>query len=288
MAGNYSTVVNYYRVNAANTAIASSASGEGSPTEEILAPIVGGLYNTSGSGGTTIIGQTGSGSTFNSLSVNQYLYYVDAGGNYILLGQIAEIVSATEIELYENAIGSTPAAGSILAGSFSLITNVEPLFVRVQTEKGGNATNGKVNMPNFAVWRDGGNVNSSTNNRQVIEMTRVSNVGAPVSIASSTQDIPFTIQTMNQFTPASPGATGPRFFPTINDFPTFVWIRITPTASATLASKTMYRLTTQESILAFNTGVNTTLQALQDNGYNVTAGTTTTTGGGGNSSSGNL
>jgi hypothetical protein len=279
MSANYSTVVNYYRVNATNTAIATSASGEGSPTEEILAPIVGGLYNTSGSGGTTIIGQTGSGSSFNSLSVNQYLYYVDTSGNYVLLGQIADIVSATELELYENAIGSTPPAASILAGSFSLITNVEPLFVRISTEKGGNATNGRVNMPNFSVWRDGGNPNTSTNNRQVIEMTRVSNVGAPVSIAPSTQDIPFTIQTMNQFTPSSPGTLGPRFFPTINDFPTFVWIKITPTASATLASKTMYRLTTQESVLAFNTGVNTTIAALQDNGYNVSAGTTTTTSG---------
>jgi hypothetical protein len=283
MAGNYTTVVNYYRVNATNTAIASSPSGEGSPSEEILAPVVGGTYSTSGSTGAIITGLTGS--NFNALSVNQYLYYIDTSGNYVLLGQIAEINTITELELYENALGSPPLASSILAGSFSLITNVEPLFVRIQTEKGGNATNGRVNMPNFTAWRTQGNITTATNNIQVIEMARVSNVGAPVSIAPSTQDIPFTIQTMNQFTPSSPGSQGPRFFPTTNDFPTFVWIRITPTASATLASKTMYRLTTQESILAFNTGINTTIQSLQDNGYNVIAGTTT--GGGGTTGSTN-
>ena len=284
MAGNYSTVVNYYRINSTNTAIATSSSGEGRPTEEILDPVVEGTYSTAGSSGSLITGEAGS--NFNLLSVNQYLYYIDTSGNYVLLGQIASIPTSDTLNLYENAIGSTPPASSTLAGSFSLITNVEPLFVRIQTEKGGTAGNGKVNLPDISLWRTQGNPNTATNNIQVIEMVRVSNVGTPVSIAAATQNIPFTIQTMNQFTQSSRGSLGPRYFPTINDFPTFVWIRITPAESSSLASKTMYRLTTQESIAPFNTGINTTIQALQSAGYNLIGDTSTTVTGGSGSTTG--
>lgn len=276
---NYSTVIQYYRVNANNTALATSNSGAGNPTEEILAPVSGGTYASNS--GVTITGQAGS--DFSAFAVNQYLYYTDGNGNYNLMGQIASIDPGfLDLDLYAAPIGTLPTAGDTLSASYALITNVEPIYMRIATEIGGTAGTGKMNLPNFSAWRSSSNVTSGTNNIAVTKLERVSNVGAPVSIAASTQNIPFTIQTMNQFTPVT--ASGGTYFPSTASFPSYVWIKITPSLSTTnnsLSSKTMYRLTTQEYILALNTGVNTTLAALQAAGYNITGSVSGGTGTGG-------
>jgi len=276
-ASNYSTTIQYYRVNANNTAIATSNAGTGQPTEEILAPVVGGTYSTT-STGVTITG--GAGSTFTALSVNQYLYYTDISGNYILMGQIASIdPGGLDLDLYAAPIGTAPTAGATLSGSFALITNTEPIYMRIATE----VVNNTVNIPNFTTWRTTSNVTTGTNDIQVTQLLRVSNVGTPVSIAGTTENIPFTIQTMNQFTLASGASTAVRYFPTTASFPSYIWIKITPAiTNNSLSSKTMYRLTTQESILALGCSVNTPLATLQGAGYNISsANTAQETGGAG-------
>jgi len=268
-ASNYNTVIQYYRVNANNTAIATSNSGDGQTTEEILAPVVGGTYSTT-STGVTITGEAGS--DFTALSVNQYLYYTDNSGNYILMGQIASIdPGGLDLDLYAAPIGTTPAAGATLSGSFALITNTEPIYMRIATE----VVNNTVNIPNFTTWRTSSNVTTGTNAIQVTQLLRVSNVGTPVSIAGTTENIPFTIQTMNQFTVATLTSTVVRYFPTTASFPAYIWIKITPAiTNNSLSSKTMYRLTTQENILALNCSVNTPLATLQGAGYNISGSTT--------------
>lgn len=264
-ASNYNTEIRYYRVNATNTAIATSNSGDGQTTEEILAPVFGGTYDTT-STGVTITGENGS--DFTALSVNQYLYYTDNFGNYILMGQIAAIGGATSITLYAAPIGTTPAAGATLSGSFALITNTEPIYMRIATE----VVNNTVNIPDFTTWRTSSNVTTGTNAIQVTQLLRVSNVGTPVSIAGTTENIPFTIQTMNQFTVATLTSTVVRYFPTTASFPAYIWIKITPAiTNNSLSSKTMYRLTTQENILALNCSVNTPLATLQGAGYNISS-----------------
>jgi hypothetical protein len=273
---NYSTVIQYYRVNATNTAIATSNAGTGQPTEEILAPVVGGTYASAS--GVTITGQAGS--DFSALAVNQYLYYTDISGNYNLMGQIASIdIGGLDLDLYAAPIGTTPTAGATLSGSFALITNTEPVYMRIATE----VVNNTVNIPNFTTWRTSSNVTTGTNNIAVTQLLRVSNVGTPVSIAGATENIPFTIQTMNQFTLASGASTAVRYFPTTASFPAYIWIKITPAiTNNSLASKTMYRLTTQEFILALNCLVNTPLATLQDAGYNISSAISAQeTGGGG-------
>ena len=275
-ASNYNTVIQYYRVNATNTAIATSNSGDGQTTEEILAPVVGGTYASAS--GVTITGQAGS--DFTALSVNQYLYYTDISGNYNLMGQIASIDQPNlQLDLYAAPIGTTPTAGDTLSGSFALITNTEPIYMRIATE----VVNNTVNIPNFSTWRTSSNVTTGTNNIAVTQLLRVSNVGTPVSIAGVTEDIPFTIQTMNQFTVASGSSTAVTYFPNTGSFPSYIWIKITPAiTNNSLSSKTMYRLTTQEYILALSCAVNTTLAALQTAGYNISSantGQTTGTGG---------
>jgi hypothetical protein len=262
---NYNTVIQYYRVNANNTAIATSNSGNGQTTEEILAPVVGGTYASAS--GVTITGQAGS--DFSALAVNQYLYYTDNSGNYNLMGQIASIDQPNlQLDLYAAPIGTAPAAGATLSGSFALITNTEPIYMRIATE----VVNNTVNIPDFTTWRSSSNVTTGENNIQVTQLLRVSNVGTPISIAAPAENIPFTIQTMNQFTVASGASTAVRYFPTTTDFPAFIWIKITPAiTNNSLSSKTMYRLTTQENILALNCDRNTTLGKLQGAGYNISS-----------------
>lgn len=271
---NYNTVIQYYRVNATNTAIATSNAGTGQPTEEILAPVSGGTYASTA--GVTVTGQAGS--DFTAFAVNQYLYYTDNSGNYILMGQIASIdPGGLDLDLYAAPIGTLPTAGFTLSASFALITNTEPIYMRIATE----VVNNTVNMPDFSVWRTSSNVTTGTNAIAVTQLVRVSNVGTPVSIAGTTENIPFTIQTMNQFTLASGASAAVRYFPTTASFPSYIWIKITPAVTnSTLSSKTMYRLTTQENILALPCAVNTPIKTLQDAGYNISSAITAQEGGG--------
>lgn len=273
---NYTATINYYRVNANNTAIATTNAGTDpsiSPTEEIVAPAVGGTFASASS--TTITGQS-PGSDFTQLDVNQYLYYTDNSGNYVLMGQIAAIGSATSLTLYAAPL-LTPTAGATLSGAFALITNTEPLYMRISTVIGGTAGTGKMSMPDFSFWRTSSNVTTGTNNTAVTQLLRVSNVGTPVSIAGATENIPFTIQTMNQFTATTP--SGAFYFATTAIFPSFIWIKIVPTISAgnnNLASKTMYRLTTQETINCINFAPGVAVSVLQAAGYNISGGSGTT------------
>jgi hypothetical protein len=266
---NYNTTVQYFRVNANNTAIATSNSGNGQTTEEIIAPVVGGTF-VSNAGpvvtGAAIVG----GNDFTALSPGQYLYYTDNTGTYILVGQIETVDSATQITLFAAPL-VVPPVSSVLSGSFALITNTEPIYLRIATQ----LVNSTVNIPDFTTWRSTSNVTTGTNNPAVSSLQRVSNVGVPVSTASPVEEIPFTIQTMNQFTTSPATGTSVRYFPTTASFPSYIWIRITPAiTNNSLSSKTMYRLTTQESILALNCDVNTSLAKLQGAGYNISSGIT--------------
>ncbi len=154
---NYNTSIEYFRVNATNTNIATSNSGNGSATEPIVAPVTGGTYSTAA--GAVVTGEVGS--DFSVFAVNQYLYYTDASGNYNLMGQIESIDAANDqVTLYAAPIGTTPSLGSVLSASYALITNTEPIYMRIATE----VINGKVRMPDFSFWRTTSNPTTGTNN----------------------------------------------------------------------------------------------------------------------------
>jgi hypothetical protein len=61
------------------------------------------------------------------------------------------------------------------------------------------------------------------------------------------------------------------YFRTDNDFPVFVWIRVTPSigASSTLSSQTLYRFNTNESQPNITVGLSVLQTTLSDAGYNV-------------------
>lgn len=271
----YPTSVNYYRVNANNNVVATSNSGaDGTPTEEITMPVSGGGY-ASGYGITTITGQTLPASTFQNFSPGQYLYFTDSTtGNYVLLGQIDTIDSASSpqtITLTSLVTAtSVPIAGDVLSASFALITNNEPFFIRLATET-INAT--QKNIPDFATWRVNANPNS-TNTTTYSRLEQVSAQGTPL-VPQSAVNIPFRFVTMNIFTQ---GATSSVRWNNSESLPSYIWIKVTPQLSATnsqLASKTMYRFTTEESIPALIVGVGTANTVLSAAGYsNVDSATT--------------
>lgn len=270
MPTNYNSTVQYFRVNATNTAFATSNSGAGAATEEITAPVAGGTYS---SGTQTITNQTAG--AFSAFSVNQYLYYKDSSTDaYVLMGQIQSIGSpATTLVLTATTL-ETPSVGDSLVASYFLITNTESIYLRISTEVGGNAGVNRVNIPDFSYWRTSANVTTGLNNPSITKLERISNVGTPVSEASPVENIPFTIQTMNAFT-AGTGVNANNYFPSTTFFPSYVWIKITPaTTNNNLSSKTMYRFTTEESIPQLNLGINTPLATLQTAGYNITQSTT--------------
>jgi len=280
---NYNSTVQYFRVNANNTAIATTNNGVGSnaPSEEITAPVLGGTY-VSGGSTANIVGAASGTQDFNDLALNQYLYYIDGTtGAYVLMGQIQAIGGATALTLYANSL-AVPTASASLVGSYFLITNTESIYFRIATEIGGNAGVNRVNLPDFSFWRTSSNVTTGVNNPGITKLEQISNVGVPVSTATSVQNIDFTIQTMNVFTAGS-GANSSNYFPSTAAFPTYIWIKITPaTTNNNLASKTMYRLTTEESFPALNIGINTPLATLQTAGYNITQTSTQSNQTGGN------
>lgn len=276
---NYNSTVQYFRVNATNTAIATSNNGLGltAPIDEITAPVLGGTY-VSGASTAIITGAASGDQDFNDFSIDQYLYYINsATGAYVLMGQIQTINSATQVTLYATslAVPSASPADSLVA-SYFLITNTESIYLRIATEIGGNAGANRVNIPDFSFWRTSSDVTTGINNPSITKLEQISNVGFPVSTAASVQNIDFTIQTMNVFT-AGTGFNSNNYFPNATLFPTYIWIKITPaTTNNNLASKTMYRLTTEESLPALNIGINTPLATLQTGGYNITQTTSGT------------
>jgi hypothetical protein len=270
------TDIKYYRVNANNTAIAQSPIGNSaSPTEEIAAPLqsLGQFSNL------TDLTVTGDGdSTFLTFSKGQYLYYIDNTGNYLLVGQIDTIASNTSLTITATAVNE-PTTNSILAAAYALITNNESIYVRIPTITAG--TN-QLNMPNFGNggWRLG----SGLNNTSVSEIQQVSTAGTPLSQQSPVINIPFTFITMNIFNTAGQSGGITTYFATSNDFPVYVWIKVTPSigASTRLSSQTLYRFNTNESQPSITVGLRALQTQLSAAGYNVgvdTIGTSPETGG---------
>jgi hypothetical protein len=270
---NYNTSVNYYRINANNTSLATSNLGgtANQPTEEIAPPVPGCTYS-SGAGAGPIIGVaiTTPASDFNSFAVGQYLYYIDGvTGAYVLMGQIETINSATSVTLSGTSTGS-PTAGETLVASKFLVSTVERFYIRVATEIEGSAGTNRANLPLLTQWRAENNLNS-VNNQNITKLTRISTVGLPLTAAPTEENIPFTISSQNQFTTGNT-RNAATYWANVSDFPNYIWLlaQVVQGQNANaLASKTMFRFSTEETVTALNVGLETTLQQLQAAGYNV-------------------
>jgi hypothetical protein len=275
MATFVSPSVKYYRINANNTTLAQSFDGTnngGSPTEEITAPLFGGTLATYTPGTpSTITGNVGA--QFSTLfQANQYLYFLD-NGVYKLIGQIAATPpSATSLTITSTAVNVPPTNASLYA-AFALITGNESIYMRIETVGPPTAPPNTRWIPNLGLgfWRVQQNI-TGVNNTAQSQLQRVSDVGTPLSNAQTgAENIPFTFVSMNLFRIASQqgGFAGTTYFPTTNDFPLFIWIRVTPQIGSTtaLSGQTLYRFTTQESMEALPVIQGTTAGTLSGAGY---------------------
>lgn len=254
-------------MNATNTAIATSSSGDGSTAEEILPPSAEGTFDNNA--GPIIYGSNGD---FTNWNEGMYLYYTESlTGQYVLMGPIATIDSGVQVTLGANPLSTE--ANAVLSASFSLITINESIYIRIGTSTSG-APNGSMNIPNFAspYWRTGAGL-SATNNANQASLTQFSTTGTPISVSPST-NVPFTFQTMNVFPQSSGSAeTATTFYwNSSTAFPKYIWIKITPKVSATsssLNSQTLYRLSVEETSEALVISANFPQQSLANAGYSL-------------------
>lgn len=269
---NYNTSVNYYRINANNTSLATSNSGgtANQPTEEIAPPVPGCTYSSTSGFEITGAAIALPASDFDSFATGQYLYYIDGvTGAYVLMGQIETIDSPTQVTLSAAPTGS-PTAGDTLVASKFLVSTVERFYIRVATEIEGTAGTNRANLPLLTQWRSNAAL-TSVNNQNITKLTRISSVGLPLTAAATEENIPFTLSSQNQFTAG--GTRGEAtYWANVSDLPNYIWLLATITVSQNanaLASKTMFRFSTEETVTALNVGLETTLQQLQAAGYNV-------------------
>jgi hypothetical protein len=260
--------IKYYRVNAVNTVLATSNSGDGNPTEEITAPSAGGTFASYNSGTKTVTGQAGS--TFNSFAVDQYLYYTNPStGEYVLVGQIFSIaIGGLSLVLTATPVNA-PGVGNVLSAAYSLITTNESIYMRIATGAFGSPPNQR-EIPDFGInnWRLNDNLVGINNSSQTA-LERISIVGTPLSNGGAT-NVPFTFETMNLFEVATTGSfQGTTYFSSTSSLPSYIWIMVIPDGTNTaLSSQTLYRFTTQENTASIPIGVQTTVTTLRNAGYN--------------------
>jgi hypothetical protein len=269
---NYLAEITYARVNANNTALASSNDGNGNGaaiTEVIAAPTHSTLTVSGTPSGTTVVASATVAGIFEA---GQYLFYWDASANPILIGQIASISTST-ITLVGTILGTGgDMTNRELGVSYSLVTGNEQFYIRVKTSK-TSTTTGFILMPNFQTWR----VNPTQREQSTIRTTqskieRYSQIGTPVSFASPIVGVNFRIQTVNNFLSSNNGLT---FFANWSQFPQYIWLLATiipsDATSSALLQSTMYRFTTNEFMdLAITVTANTANATLRDAGYSVT------------------
>lgn len=239
---NYTASITYWKINQGNTAIAVSNSGAGTPTEQIAAPLT-----TPGTATSSVANISGVGTTFVSSGFvpGMYLYYVDNTGLYVLVGQIQTVTSNTALVLTSGVL--TAFSAKAVVASYNLISINESFYIRISTE----AISGVgLKMPNLTAWRTSNN-NTSQNNTSQIALESYSDIGNPLSVASPTEQVPFTMQLMNVFTPGFGSGASTRFINTQSLTVNNVWLKATPATVLGLSSLTMYRLTAEESIPYF-------------------------------------
>ena len=268
---NYLAEITYARVNANNTALATSNDGKGngaSITEVIAAPTHSELTVSGTPSGTVVVA---SATVEGLFEAGQYLFYWDASANPILIGQI-ESISTSTINLVGTILGTGgDMTNRELGVSYSLITGNEQFYIRVKTSKTTTSA-GFILMPNFQTWR----VNPTQREQSTIRVNqskieRYSNIGTPVSIASPIVGVNFRITTVNTFLSTNNGLT---FFANWDQFPQYIWLLATivpsDATSSALLQSTMYRFTTNEFMdQVITVTANTANATLFGAGYNV-------------------
>jgi len=258
----------YARVNTNNTQIAISPDGYNNNqaiTDAIETPTLasGEFGSMTTVGSQTQVTGTNSPSFNTDFNISDYVYWIDASGTPILLGQVASFVSGFEASrmLLTGIASSTPVGNPRLAGSNYLITASESVYIRIPTSVVSDTA---MDIPNFSFWRQSNGNNIST----VSKLEQYSTIGSPLQIFTpAPQPVSFTIQVMNVFVPTTTG--GNTYWSSSLSFPQYIWAKLTPVSSSAsaLSSQTMYKWSTQELLEGITITANFPQASLVAAGY---------------------
>lgn len=259
----------YARVNANNTQIAISPDGYAnnqSITDAIESPTIaaGNFLSMTTVGNQTQVTGTNSPSFNTDFNIGDYVYWINASGAPILLGQVASFVSGFEASrmLLTGIASSTPNISQpLLGGSNYLITASESVYIRIPTVAVSETS---MDIPNFAVWRQSNGFNQPS----VSNLVQYSSIGNPLQIFTpEPQNVSFTIQVMNVFVPITTG--GNTYWSSSGAFPRYIWAKLIPVSgsSTALSSQTMYKWSTQELLENITITPNFPQSALVAAGY---------------------
>jgi hypothetical protein len=159
-----------------------------------------------------------------------------------------------------------------LGSSYSLITAAESFYIRINVGQIGSSGGSAIYLPNLSEWRvTPSQRESSIVKTSVSEILNYSNIGSPLTIAISPQNVQFKITSKNVFRSANNGQT---YFPTASELPQYIWLLATPIPSVGqstgFSAATMYKFSTNEFMdNAIIVTANTSKNLLYDAGYKI-------------------
>jgi hypothetical protein len=227
----------FYRINANNTAIAISATGTGTPTEEIAKFVVKTGTIAFSTGSATV---TGTSTTFNSdsdFAAGKTLVYLEPISNeWKLVGTILSVDGATQITLVENAANTDTGVSCCPTGV--LANGNEDFYVRFTPNfLSGNQI---LELPDLTGMRRSGSTGFT--DTDFFSLTQFSDVGDINAEANPQVNVNVLLRAMSFFSTSSSDAT--KWFTTSGKFPAIAWVEAVPngTLPVELSESTLFTI----------------------------------------------
>jgi hypothetical protein len=227
----------FYRINANNTAIAISATGTGTPTEEIAKFVVKTGTIAFSSGSATV---TGTATTFNSdpdFAAGKTLVYLEPISNaWKLVGTIESIDSATQITLVENAANTDTGVSCFPTGV--LANGNDDFYVRFTPNL---LSSGQIlELPDLTGMVDP--INSPWTDTDFFSLTQFSDIGDINAEANPQVNVNVRLVSWSNFAVSTSNSAN--WFTTTGNFPTYAWAKAFPNGSQPieLSESTLFTL----------------------------------------------
>jgi len=231
-----SFVSSFYRVNANNTAIATSASGSGTPTEEIGKIVLSAGTIAFSTASAVVTGTSTQFQTDTQFQPGLVLVYLNSISNEIdLVGIIASVDSETQITLVENAANTD--TGVSCAATAVLINANENYYTRFTPNL---LSAGQIlEVPDLTAMKTTG---TGWTNPSLFSLTQFSDTGDINAEAPSPTNIDQAISAATVFSVSASNTAN--WFTTSGNFPAYVWALINPNGSRNvqLAESTLFKI----------------------------------------------
>jgi hypothetical protein len=230
---------NVYRINAGNLAIATSATGAGSPTEEVgkfVAKAGTIAFSTSSATPKRVTGTDTLFETDTDFAAGKTLVYLNTVTNeWDLVGVIESVDSETQITLVANAANT--ASGVSCSPTGVLVNANEDYLIRFTPNFLLSGT--VLQIPNISALKQ---PSTGWLNTDLISFAQFSNTGDLNTQDSSPSFVNTDILYQTEF--ATSATNSNNFFTNASAFPQYVWVRIYPNGSLNieLSESTSYKI----------------------------------------------